>query len=101
MNNQTLTDNKRIILPILVLTKIDGKKSNKLIQGDLSTAISWNSMFALHMEKYNKINNTDEYYRDDFLDIMKKYDNYIEFLEKKQGQLEYIDSIESEDQVYS
>ena len=39
---------------------------------------------------------TNIYYREEFLEIRKKYADIVDFLEKKQSKLEYIDSIESE-----
>ena len=92
------TDNGRILRPILVLRNRDGSKSNDLIENDLSSATTWDNLFGGYIfQEKGIVNNKNIYYRDEFLEIKKKYADTIDFLEKKQGKLEYIDSIESED----
>ena len=96
------TDGGRILRPILVLINIDGGRSNNLMKNDLSTATCWDNLFGGYIyETKGIVNSSAIYYRDEFLEIQKKYENMIEFLEQKQGQLEYIDSLESEDFMIS
>ena len=67
------TDNGRILRPILVLRNRDGKKSNNLIENDLSSATTWNNLFGGYIfEEKGIVNNDNVYYRDEFLDIKKR-----------------------------
>ena len=96
------TDNGRILRPVLILKDRDGKRTNNLIENDLSMAKSWDNLFGGYMyEKNQNIDRMKGYQRDEFLEIQKKYENVIDFLESKQGQLEYIDNNETDNFLIS
>ena len=92
------TDAGRMLRPVLVLRKAGPLNSNKLIEGDYSYIECWQRLIRGHMYdvrgEYSIYDDT--YYREELQEIKGKYPNFIEFLEDKQSQIEYIDPLETE-----
>jgi len=93
------TDSGRLLRPLLVLKKVGPDKTNELIDGNYDYASNWNKLIrGSHIyEKYPEISIYDErYFKEELDDIKLKYPDYIQYLEDNQSQIEYIDSIESQ-----
>ena len=93
------TDSGRLLRPILVLKKIGSLNTNELIEGNYEYASNWNKLIrGSHMYQKNpELSIYDEsYFKDELDDIKLKYPDYIQYLEDNQAQIEYIDSIESQ-----
>ena len=93
------TDSGRLLRPILVLKKIGSLNTNELIEGNYEYASNWNKLIrGSHMYQKNpELSIYDEsYFKDELDDIKLKNPDYIQYLEDNQAQIEYIDSIESQ-----
>jgi len=92
------TDAGRLLRPIFVLKKIGSLLTNELIEGDYTYAKNWFSLIRGCMNQINpdlSIYN-ENYHRDTFNEIKRKYPDYIQYLKENQAQIEYIDSMETE-----
>ena len=93
------TDSGRLLRPLLVLKSIGSLKTNELIEGNYEYASNWNKLIrGSHMyKKYPDLSIYDEsYFKEELDDIKLKYPDYLQYLEDNQAQIEYIDSIESQ-----
>jgi len=93
------TDSGRLLRPVFVLKRMGNKLSNELIEGDYSYASNWNKLIrGSHIYKINKdLSVYNETYFKEELDLIKiKNPDYISYLEDNISQIEYIDSIETQ-----
>ena len=92
------TDSGRLLRPLFVLKKRGDKISNELIEGDYSYASNWSRLIrGSHMfNKYPTQSIYDErYFREDLIQVKQTHSDFISFLEDHVSQIEYIDSVET------
>jgi DNA-directed RNA polymerase II subunit RPB2 len=92
------TDAGRLLRPCLVLKTIGPKRTNELIEGDFSLALSWRKLTRGYQgENVKDLSIYDERYFKEELDLLKKkHPDYLLFLEDNQSMVELIDPLESE-----
>jgi len=92
------SDPGRLLRPLFVLKKRGNKVSNELIEGDYSYASNWSKLIrgSYMFKKYPEQSIYDEsYFREDLMKVKATHEDYITFLEDHISQIEYIDSIET------
>ena len=92
------TDSGRLLRPLFVLKRKGDKISNELIEGDYSYASNWSKLIrgSYMFNKYPGQSIYDEsYFREDLMNVKATHADYISFLEDHISQIEYIDSIET------
>ena len=92
------TDSGRLLRPLFVLKRKGDKISNELIEGDYSYASNWSKLIrgSYMFKKYPGQSIYDEsYFREDLMKVKATHSDYISFLEDHISQIEYIDSIET------
>ena len=93
------TDDGRLLRPIFVLRKLGPLNSNELIEGNHNWATEWNRLIqGKHMYDINQeFSIYDESYHREELDKIKAlHEDYLQYLEDHQAQIEYVDPLETE-----
>ena len=91
-------DAGRLLRPVLVLKTIGPKRTNELIEGDTSLAISWTRLTRGYIgTQLTDISIYDErYFKDELSLVKQKNPDYLRYLEDNQSVIEMIDPLETE-----
>jgi len=91
-------DAGRLLRPVFTLKTIGPKRTNELIEGDFSLAITWTKLTRGFIgSQIPDVSVYDErYFREELSLIKEKHPDYLRFLEDNQSVVEMVDPMETE-----